>query len=244
MCGELLVHLHGTRPAAEGWHNEYAGTSVDLGFSVGAASACVFRHQERRIVTSVHGDNFTSAGPKASLDRFRDQLKMKYELTEQARLGPGEEDDKDARVLHRIVRWEAGGLEYEGDPRQGEEVVLDLGLEGAKSVATPGTKVNQEVVAKDSPVPERKHTAFRAVAARANYLAADRPDVQFSCKEICRWLAHPTEQGVVALKRVGRFLEGHRRVIFKYTFQEGEEIDTYSDSGWAGGLKTRKSTFG
>ena len=78
MCGELLVHLYGTRPAAEGWHNEYATTLLEAGFSVGAASACVFRHREKRIVTTVHGDDFTSAGPKDSLDWLRDQLKAKY----------------------------------------------------------------------------------------------------------------------------------------------------------------------
>ena len=46
------------------------------------------------------------------------------------------------------------------------------------------------------------------------------------------------------MKRVGRFLEGHRRVIFKYPFQEAEKIDTYSDTDWAGCLRTRKSTSG
>lgn len=29
-------------------------------------------------------------------------------------------------------------------------------------------------------------TAFRALAARANYLSLDRPDVSFSTKELCR----------------------------------------------------------
>ena len=46
------------------------------------------------------------------------------------------------------------------------------------------------------------------------------------------------------MKRVGRFIEGHRRVIFKYPFQEAEKIDTYSDTDWAGCLRTRKSTSG
>ena len=93
MCGELLVHLYGTRPAAEGWHDEYAGMLESLGFSMGAASACVFSHREKRIVTTVHGDDFTSSGPKVSLDWLREQLKAKYELVEQARLGPGQHDD-------------------------------------------------------------------------------------------------------------------------------------------------------
>ncbi len=244
MCGELLVHLYGTRPAAEGWHDEYAGTLESLGFSMGAASACVFRHQSKRIITSAHGDDFTSSGPKVSLDWLRDQLKTKYELVEQARLGPGPQDDKEARVLNRVVRWTQQGLEYEADPRQGEKVVLDLGLEGAKSVATPGVKATRDVVEADRELPESKHTAFRGVAARGNYLAADRPELQFSCKEICRWMAKPTEHGVTALKRLGRFLEGHRRLIFKYPFQEAAKIDTYSDTDWAGCLRTRKSTSG
>ena len=58
---------------------------------------------QKRIVTTVHGDDFTSSGPKVNLDWFRDQLKAKYELTETARLGPGPRDDKEARVLNRVV---------------------------------------------------------------------------------------------------------------------------------------------
>ena len=35
-------------------------------------------------------------------------------------------------------------------------------------------------------LPESEHTRFRALAARANYLAADRPDIIFAAKEVCR----------------------------------------------------------
>ena len=123
-------------------------------------------------------------------------------------------------------------------------MVLDLGLEGAKSVATPGVKTAREAIECDTDLPDHKLTAFRGVVARANYLAADRPEIQFSSKEICRWMASPTEHGVAALKRLGRFLEGHRRVIFSYPFQSADKIDTYSDTDWAGCLRTRKSTSG
>ena len=39
-------------------------------------------------------------------------------------------------------------------------------------------------------------TALRAIAASANYLALDKPDVAFSTKEICRAFAEPTRQSV------------------------------------------------
>ena len=42
-------------------------------------------------------------------------------------------------------------------------------------------------------------TAFRAMAARANYLALDRPDISFGTKELCRCFAAPTKDALDAL---------------------------------------------
>ena len=52
------------------------------------------------------------------------------------RLGPAATDDKEARVLNRIIRWTGNGLEYEADPRQVEKLLeeLDLEAEGVKSL--------------------------------------------------------------------------------------------------------------
>ena len=52
----------------------------------------------------MHGDDFATAGPKASLDWFKEQLEKNYELKEAARIGSGHADHKEARVLNRIVR--------------------------------------------------------------------------------------------------------------------------------------------
>ena len=44
-------------------------------------------------------------------------------------------------------------------------------------------------------------TLFRALAARANYLALDRPECAYATKELCRFFATPTKTGVEQLKR-------------------------------------------
>ena len=44
MVGLLLVHLYGTRAAADGWHCEYSGLLGELGFVKVGASACIFRY--------------------------------------------------------------------------------------------------------------------------------------------------------------------------------------------------------
>ena len=214
-----------------------------MGFVRGDASACVFHHPQCEATTSAHGDDFTTCGSKLQLDWFKQQLEKKYEPTEQCRLGPGANDHKGRKILNRIIRWTDRGIEYEANPRQTETVVDELTLVGAKTVGTPGVKASAGATASDEDLELHQHTAFRGVAARCNYLAADRPDIQFSAKETCRWMAKPSKQGLAALKRFGRYLEGHQRLVLHYP-QYAEVVDVYSDTDWAGCLRTRRSTSG
>ena len=63
---------------------------------------------------------------------------------------------------------------------------------------TPGVKVQSHQA-----LPEDKHTCFRGLAARANFLSADRIDVIYSAKEICRFMAKPSDLAMQALKHLG-----------------------------------------
>ena len=113
-----------------------------MGFVQGSASACVFRHPLRHIAVSVHGDDFTASGSCVNLDWFEAEMRARYELTVGGRLGPGPQDDKEATILNRVVRWTDRGIEYEADPRQAERLIADLDLAGpgVKGVPTPGVK--------------------------------------------------------------------------------------------------------
>ena len=87
--------------------------------------------------------------------------------------------------------------------------------------------------------------SFRAVAARMNFLTADCPDIQYPSKEIFRSMANPTEKPFKRLKRAARYLLSREAVKFKYEWQEeGAQLKVYTDSDWAGCLRTRKSTSG
>ncbi len=243
MCAKLLRHMYGTRAAADGWQEEYSTFLVEmLKFRQGISSPCVFRHSTRQLVVTVHGDDFTSVGAKRDLDWFEAAMEENYELTKQPRLGPGPQDAKEATVLNRVIRWTDEGLEYEADPRQSEKLIEECGLTGVNTVATPGVRLSFDQVERDPPLPAHLHTAFRGSAARANYLAADRPDCQFAAKEICRWMAAPTEGSWNALKRLCRYLVGLPRLIFSYSWQTVDAIDIYTDTDWAGCPRTRKST--
>ena len=90
-----------------------------------------------------------------------------------------------------------------------------------------------------------KQRHFRSIAARCNYIAADRPDLMFAVKCMCREMAKPTIGAWKKLKRVGRYLAGKSRSILKYDWQGRETmVDGYTDSDWAGCVRSAKSTSG
>ena len=78
---------------------------------------------------------------------------------------------------------------------------------------------------------EEEMTRFRALAARANYLAADRPDAQFAAKEVCRDMAAPSAASWARLKKLVRFLLDTPRLVWNMggSQQEWEVLEVYSD---------------
>ena len=88
-------------------------------------------------------------------------------------------------------------------------------------------------------------TNFRAVASRGNYLAMDRPDIQFSIKDICREMSKPTTGSLRRLVRFGRYLKAKPRLVWDFVMQDDtEEVNIFTDSDWAGCRRSRKSTSG
>ena len=244
MCALLLRHMYGTRMAADGWQQEYSTLLIRLGFRQGTASPNLFYNRERTIMCTVHGDDFTSQGPCNQLEWFEKAVAEHYEITVGPRIGPGPSDEKEVRVLNRVIRWTDAGVEYEADPRQAERLMAECGLEQCQSVATPGVRPTGEELASDEALPHKLTTPFRGSSARASYLSSDRIDAQFACKEVCRSMSKPTVSSWKALKRVCRFLHGRPRLVYVYPVQKVDHIDVYTDTDWAGCPRTRKSTSG
>ena len=246
MVGLLNMSLYGTRDAAKNWQEEVARSMKKWGFMQGVYNPCLYHHPVWGITTLVHGDDFISEGDDDMMNKFRVALEARFKIkTQMVGLGGGEEQSE-ARALNRVIRATEDGWEYEPDQRHIDLLIDGLGLQQAKGVSTPGEEEKkweeeenkQELGAEDA----RK---FRGHAARLNYLAADRPDIAYSVKEVCREMARPTRGSWKKLKRIVRYLVAARRTIMHYPWQgEEEEVETYTDSDWAGCRRTGKSTSG
>ena len=79
----------------------------------------------------------------------------------------------------------------------------------SKSLRIPGEKF---ILGEDETLLSNSEaTRFRAIVARANYLAQDRSDIMFSVKELTRHMGNPSVAGWSMLKRLGRYLIGANR---------------------------------
>ena len=122
-----------------------------------------------------------------------------------------------------MLTWNKDGIHYEADQRHVEILVRELGLEGCKPVTTPGAREETgKAIIKDTADSDdvlldgHGATMFRALAARANYLSQDRPDIQFAVKEVARRMSAPRAVDQQLLKRLGRYLAGSPRAQYKF----------------------------
>ena len=93
------------------------------------------------------------------------------------------EETSEGRVLNRIVRWTTKGWEIEPDQRHADIIVHELHLHEARAVSTPGEpEARHEEEENSEPLQPEMASQSRALAARANYLAADRTDIMYAVK--------------------------------------------------------------
>ena len=247
LVGLLQMSLYGTRDAAKNWQDEVTRMMKRWGFTQGRYNPCLFYHAEWDVKTLVHGDDFVSSGAREAMNKFRAVLEARFKVKSQVIGTKSQEEEKlEARVLNRVLRVTPQGWEYEPDQRHIDMLIEGLGLQEAKAVSTPGEDEKKwEVEENRQELPAAQARAFRGHAARLNYLATDRPDIAYSAKEVCRAMAAPTVGAWKKLKRMVRYLLGTRRTVLMYPWQGVEQdIETYSDSDWAGCRSTSKSTSG
>ena len=199
---------------------------------------------EKGIKTLVHGDDYFSSCSRASLDWLEKQLSDEYEIKTQRVCGR-EGCAKEGKILNRSVRWTPQGYELEGDPRHAELAVGQLGMQDLPSLSAPGIDCVEADAGDEDDVElgAVKANLYRGIAARCNDHQPDRPVVALRCQG--GWPPHvqPTARALELPKKIGRYLKGKPRLIWKCERQlPMDVIDVHSDASWTGSRRSRKST--
>ena len=173
---------------ARAWEEEYTKTLKGVGFQRGKCNPCMYYHPRRDVRVLVHGDDFTVAGIDSDLKYVAEVFQNKYKTKVRGILG-SDLHMKAMTILNRIVEWTNAGIQCEADPRHVDLIIEELGLENANGSDVTGSKV--DINETDTELDHEDAYRFRSIAARLNFLAADRVDKQFASKQICRRMSSP-----------------------------------------------------
>ena len=211
----------------------------------------VFKVPAYSSLFKMHPRHFVLSGPigQTSFRRIpRDSCSFtglsQEELDERKREVLGEQRDRASSrresILHMVLT--------QGNPWEVSTDMLIAAVCKTKFKKRVGAKAAKNVELLENPgevLNAAEATGFRALAARANYLALDRPDVAYAAKELCREFSRPTALAVVKLKRLVRYLHHHARLVWRYDYEEPSvAMDTFVDTDFAGCWRTRRSTSG
>ena len=251
--GLLAMCLYGLRDAGQAFELRTAEVMTILGFAQGMFSPCLYWHVVHKIRTWVHGDDFASLVPRSQAQWFIEELGRHMIVKVIAKLGGRQygmhPDDKEVRIMNRLVTWRvaregrAEAIEWEADPRHVDILSAQVGFkDSTKSVVSPGTKGRASPLEGPS-LEDDRLAVYKSATMRVNYLNADRPDIAYEGKELARAMASPTTCAFESLKRIVRYLLGHRRLVWVFEKQDPvSRLDVHVDSDHAGCKVTRKST--
>ena len=242
--GMLRFALYGTREAAVAWQREVAKHLASAGFTQGVHNSSVnytLSDKLERLCTETttsrqaFGNNYSGCKSFLNLGtKTASRLKCYLPL----------ESEKEVSVLNRIIRWTNAGIEIEADPRHAEILIRDTNVSNKRTLNIAGKEYTKEDEVSPT-LSTQEASRYRSMAARANYLAQDRPEIAYSVKELCRRMATLKEADKVHFNRLAQYVNGHKRLVQLLKFQAGPiEAVGDSDSDWAGCKITRKSTSG
>ena len=98
--------LYGMRPAASSREDPYAAKMKEAGFERGRAAPTTFAGMATGVRVVVWGDDFTFLGRDRHLQDMADNMGQWYQIKVRAVMGPGSDDDKEVRILSRVIKWE------------------------------------------------------------------------------------------------------------------------------------------
>ena len=123
-------------------------------------------------------------------------MKKDYEIKNRGVLGPDDGDLKEIDMLGRILKYKSTGISWQADPRHRKMIIEHFGFKAeTKALAKNGIKeeIYFEGEHEAEELQKAEEKGFRALAARANYMAVDVPNIQFPTKEVCRDMSKPSE---------------------------------------------------
>lgn len=232
---KLKKALYGLRQAPRAWYSKIEGYFTREGFTKCFCEHTLFvkvKGDDVLIVSLYVDDLIYASSSSTMLEDFKAYMMTEFSMTDLGRM---------KYFLGVEVTQDETGI-FIGQKKYANEVLSRFGMEGCNAVRipmVPGCKLTRE--GSGAMVDA---TMFKQLVGSLRYLTATRPDLIYSVNLVSRYMEGPTEQHLLAAKRIMRYVQGTKDYGIQYKRGEERELVGFFDSDYAGDEDDRKSTSG
>ena len=241
---KLKKALYGLKQSPRAWHHSIRTFLLEHGFTQSKYDSClfIFEAEDGQCLIAVYVDDFILAAPtQRRIDQMKKLLQGKYKI-------------RDLGVLRSFC---AMNVKIH---KETEEVSIDMAAHlnamlerlqmlDCKPTATP---MDKSILLSKAQCPKtEKETKalslvpFRSAVGSCMYpMVCYRPDLAFTVSAVSRFLATPSNQSWVTVKRMLRYLKGTVNYGLFFQKESTSGLVVYCDADYAANIDDRRSTSG
>ena len=231
---KLQKALYGLKQAPRAWFERFTSNLHTIGFTPSLADPSLFMYRKEDTVLFLLlyvDDIIVTGNSSTAIQALLHQLSTEFDIKD---LGPLK------FFLGLKIDYNASGF-FVHQQKYASDLLAKFNMATCKPCSTPFVSLSR--LRKDDGLPLSDPTPFRSMVGGLQYLTFTRPDLSFAVNHICQFMHQPTDQHLVAAKRILRYVQGS--LNHGLTFRPGPlQLTAFTDSDWAGDPMDRRSTTG
>ncbi|KAK2442749.1 putative mitochondrial protein [Trifolium repens] len=232
----LKKALYGLKQAPRAWYSRIESYFQREGFIKCPSEHTLFVKTDdgdSLLIVSLYVDDLIFTGNnEAMFSKFKDSMKNEFDMSDLGRM---------SHFLGVEVVQNAKGI-FISQAKYARDILERFDMLNCNAVQcpiVPGCKLTKEGGGENVDV-----TLFKQIVGSLMYLTATRPDIMFAVCLISRYMEKPTDEHLLAAKKVLRYVKGTVEFGVQYLKNGEPELLGYTDSDYAGDIDDRKSTSG
>lgn len=235
MICKLNRSLYGLKQAPLCWNTALKKTLKDIGLSPLKNDPCVFKNSGNSIYLGIYvDDGFLIGESNDEIEEIIGELKKIYKIN----VGKGSNE----MFLGLEIKKEENGI-HVSQEKYVKDMLKKYKMQDCNGTKTPIVASTKESIQDNA---EEIKFPYREAVGSLIYLSTKtRPDVSFAVNYESRSVEKPTQEDLTQVKRTMRYLKDTAGLGILYKNSGNlDKLTVFSDSDYAGDLKTRRSTTG
>ncbi|GJW83753.1 putative ribonuclease H-like domain-containing protein [Tanacetum coccineum] len=232
---KVVKALYGLHQVPRAWYATLSTFLLKNGYKRGTIDKTLFLKKDKHdiILVQVYVDDIIFGSTKKSwCDEFEALMKSRFQMSSMGEL---------TFFLGLQVKQKEDGIFISQD-KYVAEILKKFDFANVKTASTPIE--TQKPLVKDEEASDVDVHLYRSMIGSLMYLTASRPDIMFAVCACSRFQVTPKTSHLSAVKRIFRYLKGKPKLGLWYPRVSSFDLESYSDSDYAGANLDRKSTTG